>query len=136
MPQGSPLSPVLFLLYTEPIYRLGDPKRRFGYADDVADFTPGDSLEETAATATAKLDEILAWGRENAVQFDVSKTEMKHFSWDKKSGASPPIYHDGAAGHEKSAPLRWLGVYFDRRLNFQAHVDTWANSARRVGNHL
>ncbi|OAQ58652.1 reverse transcriptase [Purpureocillium lilacinum] len=34
LPQGSPVSPILFLLYTEPIYRLGNPKGRFGYADD------------------------------------------------------------------------------------------------------
>ncbi|KAM4058241.1 endonuclease-reverse transcriptase domain-containing protein [Hirsutella rhossiliensis] len=34
LPQGSPVSPIFFLLYTEPIYRLGKPKGRFGYADD------------------------------------------------------------------------------------------------------
>ncbi|PWI65239.1 hypothetical protein PCL_07289 [Purpureocillium lilacinum] len=38
LPQGSPVSPILFLLYTEPIYRLGNPKGRFGYADDTASF--------------------------------------------------------------------------------------------------
>ncbi|KAH7471445.1 hypothetical protein FOMA001_g13039 [Fusarium oxysporum f. sp. matthiolae] len=36
LPQGSPVTPILFLLYTEPIYRLGNPQGRFGYADDTA----------------------------------------------------------------------------------------------------
>ncbi|RKK07362.1 hypothetical protein BFJ67_g18308, partial [Fusarium oxysporum f. sp. cepae] len=36
LPQGSPVSPILFLLYTEPIYRLSNPQGRFGYADDTA----------------------------------------------------------------------------------------------------
>ncbi|KAM4056907.1 reverse transcriptase (RNA-dependent DNA polymerase) [Hirsutella rhossiliensis] len=36
LPQGSPASPILFLLYTVPIYSIGEPNSRFGYADDVA----------------------------------------------------------------------------------------------------
>lgn len=67
LPQGSPLSPILFLLYTEPIYRLSEPDRRFGYADDVAHISVGNTLEETAARATAKISELTQWGRDNAV---------------------------------------------------------------------
>jgi insulysin len=33
------VSPILFLLYTEPIYRLGNPQGRFGYAGDTAFLT-------------------------------------------------------------------------------------------------
>ena len=36
LPQGSPISPILFLLYTQPIYQLGRNERRFGHADDLA----------------------------------------------------------------------------------------------------
>lgn len=36
LPQGSPATPVLFMLYIEPILRLGDQKSKFSYADDVA----------------------------------------------------------------------------------------------------
>ncbi|XP_044717431.1 reverse transcriptase (RNA-dependent DNA polymerase) domain-containing protein [Hirsutella rhossiliensis] len=51
LPQGSPVSPILFLLYTEPIYRQGSSKRRFGYADDTAILCVGNSLDETSAVS-------------------------------------------------------------------------------------
>lgn len=52
LPQGSPVSPILFLLYTEPIYRLGNPKGRFGYADDAGILCTGSSVDETATAAS------------------------------------------------------------------------------------
>ncbi|KJZ70687.1 hypothetical protein HIM_09911 [Hirsutella minnesotensis 3608] len=47
LPQGSPVSPMLFLLYTGPIYRLGNAQGRFGYADDTAILCVGNNLDET-----------------------------------------------------------------------------------------
>src|SRR5205814_4389667 len=36
LPQGSPISPILFMLYIAPLFWLGTTtKRRFGYADDI-----------------------------------------------------------------------------------------------------
>jgi hypothetical protein len=36
LPQVSPISPILFMLYIAPLFWLGKVKRRFGYADDIA----------------------------------------------------------------------------------------------------
>ena len=52
LPQGSPISPILFLLYTQPIYQLGNKEQqRFGYADDVAMLQVGDTIEGTTKAA-------------------------------------------------------------------------------------
>ncbi|KJZ69944.1 hypothetical protein HIM_10667 [Hirsutella minnesotensis 3608] len=79
LPQGSPVSPILFLLYTEPIYRLGNSKGRFGYADDTAILCVGDSLDETLAEASHHVRELLSWGAANGISFDPDKTEVMHF---------------------------------------------------------
>ncbi|KID83882.1 Endonuclease/exonuclease/phosphatase [Metarhizium guizhouense ARSEF 977] len=67
LPQGSPVSPILFLLYTEPIYRLGNPEGRFGYADDTAILCTGKSVEETSRTASEYLQELVNWGAANGI---------------------------------------------------------------------
>ena len=36
VPQESPVSPVLFMLYLKPLLKLGDARIKFGYADDIA----------------------------------------------------------------------------------------------------
>lgn len=59
LPQGSPVSPILFLLYTEPIYQLGNPQGRFGYADDTAILSIGDTIDEITAVASSSIDEMV-----------------------------------------------------------------------------
>jgi hypothetical protein len=56
--QGSPVSPILFLLYIEPIYRLGNPQGRFGYADDTAILSIGDTVDESTAVASSAIAEM------------------------------------------------------------------------------
>ncbi|KAM4055517.1 reverse transcriptase (RNA-dependent DNA polymerase) [Hirsutella rhossiliensis] len=69
LPQGSPVSPILFLLYTEPIYRLGHSQGRFGYADDTAILCVGNSLDETTAEASHhETDEHETWPLPSAMR--------------------------------------------------------------------
>lgn len=80
LPQGSPASPFLFLLYTEPIYKLGFQLGRFGYADDTTILRTGRTLRESAKLATADVRELISWGAANGITFDPEKTEVMHFS--------------------------------------------------------
>jgi ribonuclease HI len=134
LPQGSPVSPILFLLYTEPIYRLGNPQGRFGYADDTAILSVGDTVDETTAMASSSVDEMVRWGAANGVSFDPKKTEVMHFSRSKLR-TSPVVHHGGVEKHPESA-LRWLGIWLDSRLSFRLHVEKWAAKAKAVAYHL
>ncbi|PCD25803.1 hypothetical protein AU210_012239 [Fusarium oxysporum f. sp. radicis-cucumerinum] len=134
LPQGSPVSPILFLLYTEPIYRLGNPRGRFGYADDTAILSIGDTVDETTAMASSSIAKMVRWGAANGVSFDTKKTEVMHFSRSKLSTA-PAVRHDDVEKHPESA-LRWLGIWLDSRLSFRVHVEKWAAKAKAVAYHL
>ncbi|KAM4059868.1 reverse transcriptase (RNA-dependent DNA polymerase) [Hirsutella rhossiliensis] len=131
---GSPVSPILFLLYTEPIYRLGSSKGRFGYADDTAILCVGDSLDETSAEASHHVRELVSWGAANGISFDPEKTEVMHFSRTTPKTA-PPVLH-GEFEKRPGRAMRWLGVWLDSTLSFKTHVEKWTAKAQAVAFHL
>ena len=97
------------MLYTEPLYRLGDPERCFGYADDLALVRIGKSLEETSRQLATDLGEVLQWGKDNAIAFDPGKSELQHFS--RKQGPDSPNVSAGSYSVEPSiGAIRWLGI--------------------------
>ncbi|KJZ68988.1 hypothetical protein HIM_11629 [Hirsutella minnesotensis 3608] len=134
LPQGSPVSPILFLLYTEPIYRLGNPEGRFGYADDTAILCVGQSLEQTSQKASEYLQELVNWGAANGISFDPEKTEVMHFS-PRRRETKPPVRHADVEKQPETA-MRWLGLWLDRKLTFKTHVEKWTAKAQTVANHI
>ena len=92
LPQGSPISPILFMLYISPLFRLEGLKKVFGYADDVSILEVSPSLEINSTRIQKALNTALAWGREEGVTFDPNKSELMHFTRrHKDKGNSPQI---------------------------------------------
>ena len=153
LPQGSPVSPVLFMLFLQPLFTLGVRERRrarHGFADDICLLAACPSLDENCDTVRADYLLLTEWGRREGLSFDPKKTELLHFSRKKGEaarwspdlqlpgpGLGPGVAGPAAAGLLVKATklrgaLRWLGVYFDRGLGFKGHVDVAAAKAKRV----
>ncbi len=139
LPQGSPISPILFMLYIAPLFWLGSPERRFGYADDIGLLAISPSIASNSDTLRTYLEEILDWGTTEGITFDPKKSELIHFTRSRSDAPpdrSPPVASGPHLVQESTAPLRWLGVYFDRKLRFKQHVQILSAKALVVGNAL
>jgi ribonuclease HI len=142
-PQGSPLSPVLYMLYLAELLNT-DPELRFGYADDICLYRASRTLEENVRLLAQDVRGIIQWGNANKIFFAPEKLEMIHLTT-KKGASAPvltvddeleitPITTAPKAGQHPA--LRWLGVWFDRKLKFRRHVYERTAKARQVAQHI
>ncbi|TQV90123.1 endonuclease/reverse transcriptase [Cordyceps javanica] len=136
LPQGSPISPILYILITAAIYFLPGAAQRYGYADDTAMLFVGDSLEDTTRQANEAIAAMETWGRGEAIHFDPNKTEIMHFSRRKADHDKSPVISHGDKEVQAAASMRWLSIFLDKKLTFNYHVNEWTQKARRVINHL
>lgn len=123
------------MLYTEPILRLLKSHTKFAYADDFALLRTGPSL----TVCTKKLSEdvalLMKWGEQNAISFDLNKTELQHFTVAPKPKEYPNIRVKDSEIPANQATF-WLGVWLDRKLSFLEHTTKWSAKAFSVSNFL
>jgi hypothetical protein len=135
------VSPILFLLYISPLFRLGRPKARFGYADDAAILAISLSLEINCQSLLESLQEILNWGSTEGITFAPDKYELIHFTR-RIADQDPSCTLSVSAGQitiseNTTRPyLRWLGFLFDKKLSFKYHVKDLASKALTIANAL
>ena len=140
LPQGSPISPILFMPFIEPIFKQGSfrtRRGRFGYADDICQLVASPSLEENCTVLQHCTEELRQWGARVGLTFDLNKTELQHFSRGTKHSNPTCSIHTLQGMHTVRPPppggaTRWLGIWFDRRLSFSKHCRTLAAKARQT----
>ncbi|KAI0990763.1 hypothetical protein K3495_g17424, partial [Podosphaera aphanis] len=59
--------------------RNGNSRARFSYADDIGILGVGRTINESAA-AQDEVNSLLKWANDNAVAFDIEKSEVVQFS--------------------------------------------------------
>ena len=91
----------------------------------------GDSEEENCEYLESVARTVFEWGDRNAVAFDGPKTELIHFHRRRHSPQCIVTLPNGTI-IKPSTVVRWLGVFFDRKLSFKAHVDKKIASASRA----
>jgi hypothetical protein len=148
IPQGSPASPILFLIYLHPLFdalttahpTLWAPS----YIDDVALVIHGCTREENAQTLEAAARTAFVWAQDNAVAFDDSKSELLHFH---RARADPHSeltdvrlpngtrITPGTQGGWRDT-VQWIGIHFDRKLSFTHHVQIRLTATARSFNAL
>lgn len=144
LPQGSPASPIGYALSIADMHHLQGA--RFGYADDSCHAAAGRDLDEAVRLATEMTEMQLDWCAENGVQLDAAKAEAQIFSRRKalkfptisvpSHGYTVTVAHKDTQDGKRPAAVRWLGMYLDRQLKFDTHVEVWARKGLQVATHI
>ena len=147
VPQGSPISPILSVVYSSTVIRtlstspsltplLLYPTTVRSYIDDVSFLAIGADTEDTTSALQQSFLDIERGLAEIGMNLDPTKSELIHFSHRHHDDLTLPLYISSTLSIYPSSTVRWLGIFFDSRLTFTKHVDVLCNRARTAANGL
>ncbi|CDO68734.1 hypothetical protein BN946_scf184652.g61 [Trametes cinnabarina] len=127
LPQGSPLSPILYLFYSADLLEVTDSKdpskASGGFIDDTMLIVTSPTFEQNIAVLTDLVPQLLGWSKSHACRFDVAKFQMLHCTRNEKRYNPLPLVIDD---HHilPSESARYLGIIVDRRLRWNEQADS------------
>ena len=123
MPQGSPLSPLLYMYYNADLLDIALQHRAtgLGFIDDIVYGIQGNSDKENTRKLKCILNEAEEWRKKHGAQFETSKYILIHYIRNRrmKTKASVTIIE---VTIESSREAKYLGVIFDQELRFKSHL--------------
>ncbi|KAK6214968.1 zinc knuckle [Colletotrichum tabaci] len=147
IPQGSPLSPILYLYFSRQILeRLkvscpwADAVLATSYMDDTCILVTSASYKLNCVALKFLFDFLVAWASPNGIYFGAGKTKIMHFHrpWSRCPESTEMPQIEGLPDPEDcmQTKLRLLGVILDHRLSWVAHVDFIIAKVQRKMMHL
>ena len=141
VPQGSPVSPILFLIYLSAIFDTIEEAvpeiQLLSFADDIGLLAPGYSVQEVCEKLQRAPQVAIDWGEKNFVQCEAKKTEAVLFTRKRGQELRSQIQRaqitvgDHAVSFNSEA-TRWLGIWLDAGLTLKAHYQTRLQKARNA----
>jgi ribonuclease HI len=128
IPQGSPISPILFLIYIRDLFSSNTGKY-LSYIDDISVTVTSSSFKKNAKMLEREAGRLVRAGENSAISFDIAKTELLHFSSSKVATEATLQMPDKSTVTPKQV-VKWLGIYFDQCLTFKHHVNTRTSQAK------
>src|ERR1700686_129771 len=128
IPQGSPLSPVLFLFFVSELLsslqRVHDGTLAFGFVDDTNIVAWGDSASDNCRRLQDAHDTCLRWAQRHGASFAPDKYKLIHFTKRRKDpdGDLASTVRINAHEVQPVESLRVLGVWVDPKMDWKSHV--------------
>jgi hypothetical protein len=123
-PQGSPLSPLLYIIYTADSMNGIPPHIEHGlFADDTALWTPSNRTSQLTARLQESTDEFQRWCNAWKLKLQPTKTEMIYFSpHPRKKYKHPVVIQIEQSTIQPQDSTRYLGIIIDRKLTWRNHL--------------
>jgi ribonuclease HI len=122
IPQGSPLSPILYLFYNADLIETckTENTEAVGYIDDASILAVGPTAQRNCKTLKAIHMKAAKWALQHGSQFAPAKYELVHFTRDPKMSTTHALRlpHDTI---NASPSCRYLGIQMDCRLRWEYH---------------
>ncbi|KAI3098443.1 hypothetical protein CBS147333_9078 [Penicillium roqueforti] len=123
LPQGSPLSPILFLFFNADLVQRQIDSRggAIAFVDDFTAWVTGPTAQSNREGIKEIIDEALDWERRSGATFEAEKTAIIHFTPEVHKSEQEPFTIKGQAVEPKDH-VKILGVVMDTRLKYKAHI--------------
>ena len=114
IPQGSPLSPILYILYNSDLLDIPKEEKQLGlgYIDDILYGVQNKTAMGNARELKRLLDRSEQWRQRHGAQFEKSKYVLIHFTTNRTAQVEATVTVGGATIHP-SPEAKYLGVTFD-----------------------
>jgi hypothetical protein len=84
IPQGSPISPILFLIYIRDLFKSPGIKY-LSYIDDFSLTVASTSYKKNIKSLEREVTRLIEFGQKSAISFDIAKTELIHWNNSNKA---------------------------------------------------
>ena len=135
VPQGSPLSPILFNLYLTDLCSL---MTEMGvtpilYADDIVLLVEAESVEAGTESLNVALERLVEFLDSRGLSLSISKTKSMIFSRRRRLEFIPPIVISNVEV-EKVTQIKYLGILFTPKLLWSQHINHICNTSLKAMN--
>lgn len=142
VPQGSPLSPLLYNIYCNDIYNSNQINKEFidpsqyilQFADDTALISHKNNLEDTIESLQNSANNIMVWFNKWRLKPNPRKSQLIIFNH-KITHQSPKIH----LLNVEISPVqtaKYLGINIDNKLNFNHHLQQCKNKMTHRASHF
>jgi ribonuclease HI len=126
VPQGSPLSPVLYIFYNAELLEIPGERSgvlSLGFIDDILYGIQGETEEGNARELEGMLAKAETWREKHGARFEESKYVLVHFTKARSPNTTDAAHiRIGDTTIKPAEEAKYLGVLFDRKLAFQSHI--------------
>lgn len=135
LPQGSILSPILYVIYTHDLEHIfTDSVKILQYADDICIYTSGYNIDLLHADLNDVIMKVSKWMTEHNLKISPSKSNLCTFSKKKYTPPATRMCHNMEIPCVTS--IKFLGLYFDQKLSFNMHINNMIKKAEKNSNIL